>query len=117
MCIASSLDDAQGRLNQSQIMGNRRTSHGLELLIVVIRGSPDSALGVGAGVFGRGAAAELAPEVALDKPPGLKLTAPGLNLNSFAWGLSFEAGAVIGRPSNLDAGALIPYKPCSHLKP
>lgn len=47
---------------------------------------------------------ELAPDPALDKAPGVKLAAEGLNLNSLALGFSLNAGAVDGRPSRLANG-------------
>ena len=78
---------------------------------VADRGAASSALGPGFGEgFGRGGVAILAPEGALDKLPGLKLAAPGLNLNSFALGFSLEAGAVIGRASEPELTPFSAYK-------
>lgn len=57
------------------------------------------ALALGAAGFEGFVAAELAPEGALERAPGVKLAAVGLNLNSLALGFSFETGAVEGLPS------------------
>ncbi len=63
------------------------------------------ALALGAAGMEGPVAAELAPEGALDRPPGVKVAAVGLNLNSLALGFSFDTGAVEGLPS--------PASPCS----
>lgn len=56
------------------------------------------ALALGAAGCEGFVAAELAPEGALERAPGVKVAAVGLNLNSLALGFSFEAGAVEGLP-------------------
>ena len=66
------------------------------------------ALALGAAGFEGFVAAELAPEGALDRVAGMKLTAVGLNLNSLALGFSFDAGAVEGLAS--------PASPCKEEK-
>ena len=57
------------------------------------------ALALGAAGLEGFVAAELAPEWTLDRAAGVKLIAVGLNLNSLAFGFSFDAGAVDGLAS------------------